>query len=340
MNTVIIPFIKYNRANKLLGRLLFEYVMDNIDRIDADQVLICPTRMGLDECEFVIDGKTVRILKDCGSIIHQENIERGIATLSSGDKFVVMDSDCVIYDRSVFADIFSDLNNYDIVGNLDSGTRVHPTHVLFVNWQKADMTDSKNLMYRIPIMRPISNRGVKTRFAATLFGCSYDFYTKYNVAPDKNCDIAAVESMELFSRNVASLLPSVRVKEMYDYRHSVLVNEQNMLYCYNNSNDTRVDDEMFNMVKYYHMRNFGDTLKMIDKSPNSHYTSQLQTNPSEGLRLLSWFQIILEKVCAKHPEYSVFMNNIDEVLTDHNIDAKFYQSHLALTKQYHRTHLL
>lgn len=340
MNTVIIPFIKYSSTNELLGRLLFEYVMDNIHKIDANQVLICPTRMGLDEREFAIDGKTVRILKDCPNIIHQENIERGIATLSSGDKFIVMDSDCVIYDPSVFADIFSDLNNHDIVCNLDSGTRIIPTHVLFANWQNADMTDLKNLMYRIPIMRPIFNRGVKTRFAATLFGCSYDFYTKYSVVPDKNCDVAAVESMELFSRNVASLLPSVRVKEMYDYRHSIVVAERNVLYCHNNSDDIRVDGEMFNVVKYYHMRNFGDAIKMTDKSPQYPYISQLQTNPSEGLRLLSWFQIILEKVCAKHPEYLVFMNNIDEIVADHNVDAKFYQSHLALTKQYHRTHLL
>lgn len=337
MNVIIIPFAEYTHKNNLLDRMLLDYTLDNIHKINADQVVICQSKTDIDAHIEEINGQQVRFLENCNEG-HQENVERGINTLSSGDKFIVMDSDVVIYDSTVFTDIFTDLNYYDIVGNLDGGTQIHPKHVLFEDWQHADMGDPENLIYRIPIMRPTANRGMKTRFAATLFGCSYDFYMSYY---KNQHNISPVESMEVFSRNVAELLPTVRVKEMYDYRNSVTISHTNEITTYRNSDDLRIDEKTFHAAKYYHIRNFGETIRGIyNFFCGRIFAPQMIGNQSDGLRLLSWFQIILEKICVRHPEYAIYMKNINALLNNYNIDLAFYQSHLSLTKQYHRTHLL
>lgn len=333
MKALIVPFVKYNYSDHQIDRVLMDYLLLNVHRIPVDCIIFCVSKFDIATHNTVINGKQIRFVNS-GDVWHQSNIEAGIATLQAGDKFVVMDNDCLIYDYSIFDDMFNDLDTHDIVCNLDSGTRIVPTHVKFRDSHLADLSDPINLMYRIPIMYPTAERGVRTRFAATLFGCTYDFYTKHN------CDVhnSSAESMETFSRNVATLTPNVRVKELLDFRNGIIVDGIGKLLTQDMSDDSRTDELRFGVSKYYHIRNFGETVRMVD--PLNTSQPAISQNISEGLRLISWFTTIAQKVFKFQSNYSICIDSVESLLEKHNVPNRLYQSHLSLTARYHRTHLL
>lgn len=334
MNALIVPFIKYSYSGHKSDRILIDYLLINVHRIPVDCIIFCVSRFDIATHDTVINGKQIRFVNS-GYVCHQSNIEVGIATLQTGDKFVVMDSDCVIYDYSIFSDIFNDLDTYDIVSNLDGGTTFVPTHVEFRDSHLADLSDPINLMYRIPIMYPTAERGPRSRFAATLFGCTYDFYTKHNQV----AHYTSLESMESFSRTVATLTPNVIVKELLDFRNSIWVDGSGELLIQRVSDDSRTDGARFDASKYYHIRNFGGSISAADPANTSEITT-ISQNLYEGLRLLSWFTIIVRKVSESLPDYSICSDVVETLLERHNIPNRLYQSHLSLTDRYHRTHLL
>lgn len=360
MNVLIIPFISYNQGEKL-NNILVDYHLSRLNEMPVDEVYFSGKWMNFKNETLIINNKKVHFL-DVSNGWHQENIEFVINLLSDEDKFIITDSDCLIYDYSIFSDIFSWLDEYDIVSNLDGGTRILPTWSRKENYDPSKEDSYLNLMYNIPIMRPNDFRSGKTRFAATLFGCKLKFYKQYNVSnPEQK-----YESMEQFSRNVAERCPNVKVKELLDIRNSLYISHKYngeqisgkpLSYTLNlpNANkyyddiihettfgdDTRCTNDVFSQSKYYHIRNFGGVFTAVKKVINNeNVPTCFDSNDNESIRLLSWLQIILEKLSTYKENYKECLSYSTDILKYYNIPVDFFEEFLKRTKKFHRTEML
>lgn len=360
MNILIIPFVCY--GSELINNLLSDYHLSKVHKMNVDKIYFTGDRMGFKNETIDLNNKKIVYLNTIG-VWHQSNIESVIKELNEEDKFIIMDSDLMIYDYSIFDDIFDWLNEYDIVSNLDAGTTIMPTWTWEKDYDVTKEDNNKNLMYNIEIMRPKSYRGGRTRFAATLFGCKVNFYRKYNsLNPDSK-----FESMEEFSRNVAKYCPQVKVKELLDFRNSLycngnydgnqnpnlslkeILNLPNMKDYYSNmigeilnNNDTRCTHDLFKNSKYYHIRNIGGSIRDVVKIIENKNTNptDFHYNPVEGIRLLSWLHILIEKMSLINEKYKSCTMYSQKILEYYGIPNDFFQIYLEKTKQFHRTHLL
>lgn len=360
MKCVIIPL--YCSEKDLISNLLLDYNLSKIDKMNVDKIYFPGTNLGLENKTLDINGKQVTFI-NTENVWHQENLECAISMLDDDDKFIVTDSDCLIYDYSLFDDIFNWLNEYDIVSNLDCGTRIIPTWTSLSNYKSESENGYRNLIYNIPIFKANQFRNSRFRFAATLFSTTAEFYKKYKVDPNSR-----FESMEQFSRNVAELHPQVKVKELLDFRNSLYIQNNNgylrdilklnssfdkLIGSVINSDDSRCIDELFKDNKYYHIRNFSGIVNCIltfikfkneikeynfNRLPD--YLKQYNQNENETLRLLSWFKIILEKVSVGNAKYDSYEKMINEILLSYEIPIDFFEFFLKETKKFHRTDLL
>lgn len=267
---------------------------------------------------------------------HQENLQIAISRLADDDKFIIMDSDLMIYDYSIFSDMFNDLDQYDIISNIDSGCTITPTY--FHIWQKDKFPDDphRNFMYTSPIFAPSEIHGGRGRFAATLFGCTKKFWMKYC---GENTQYVNCESMEIFSRNVIKNYPEVKFKELLDYRFNLwIMLEKNSIDKYMNTDDIRCDESVTRSGKYYHIRNFGETVKTIEYFKTNRQF--IYYNKQESQRLLAWFTIVLEKLIQIDSTYSVYTSYIDKIRSDTDVSKEFFDEYLIQFKEFHRTNLL
>lgn len=361
MNVLIIPFISY-ASNPKINNILVDYHLSKIEKMPVDEIYFSGTRMGFKNETVNINGKKLHYL-DNSAAWHQENVEFAVKRLSDQDKFIITDSDCLIYDYSLFNEIFSWLDEYDIVSNLDGGTRIMPTYGWDRDYDLSKEDPYRNLMYNIPLMRPKEFRSGRTRFAATLFGCSTNFYRKYNF-PKPSSEF---ESMEQFSRNVAEKYPDVKVKELLDFRNSLfiqknyngqqtqpislgdLLNLPDVKESYDKfihevigGDDRRCVNELFIQSKYYHIRNIGGIFtavrKVIDRE--NLPDTQFSHNDSEGIRLLTWLYILIEILSKNNNNYKDCLNYCEDIINYYNIPKDFFDIALKRTKEFHRTDLL
>lgn len=333
MNTIIIPFISYSHFDKKLGQMLHDYVLSKISKFPCDNFIFVGTHMSWKNEIVNIHGKTIEYIPtgEC----HQENLQIAISKLKDDDKFVIMDSDLMIYDYSIFSRIFDDLDQYDIVSNIDGGCTITPTY--FHIWQKGHFPEDayRNFMYTSPIFAPNEYRGGKGRFAATLFGCTKKFWMKHCGEIEQ---YNTHESMEIFSRNVIKNTPDVKFKELLDYRCNVWTDNQNTIGTYINSDDTRCDEVKTMSGEYYHIRNFGETIKAVEYLMTNR--SYVHHNKQESWRLLAWFTIVLEKLVEIDSSYSVYTSYIDKIRRDSDISTEFFAKYLEKFKEFHRTNML
>jgi hypothetical protein len=334
MNVLIIPFIKYSLVDHKLGSMLHEYILANISKFPVDNFIFIGTHMGWEKRVDNVKGKTISYIStyEC----HQENLQIAISQLNDDDKFVVMDSDLMVYDYDVFSRMFKYLDEYDIVSNLDSGCTITPTY--FHIWQKGHFPEDPylNFMYTSPIFAPNEYRGGRGRFAATLFGCTKKFWMKHCGTTDEYC---SHESMEIFSRNVLKYTPDVKFKELLDYRCNVWIPpEHQKIQIYRNSDDERCDEHATKIGEYYHIRNFGETVKMIDYIIDNRV--YVHHNKPESQRLLAWFTIVLEKLIQIDSSYSAYTTYIDRIRNDTDISKELFDEYLTKFKEFHRSNLL
>ena len=333
MNVIIIPFVGYSSIDKKIGEMLHDYVLSRLHNFPVNKLYFSGTRMSFKNETKVINGKTI-VYTDSIDSWHQKNIEDTIDLLNPGDKFIILDSDLMIYDYSIFTQIFNDLNEYDIVSNLDTGTRILPTYILKQDENTAEQDPVRNYMYNLPIMRPNNLRRGRTRFAATLFGCSKSFY-------DKNRDGVLnphLESMEQFSRNVVKNFPNVKVKEILDPRYNFVIEKNEYLYQFINFDDERCDLEMTQKHPFYHVRNFGESVKTIHKYKNNE--NYVDHNPCETQRLLAWFTIVLEKLIIIDSTYSEYYSYVDRIRKDSGVSKELFDNYIVKFKEFYRTDLL
>jgi hypothetical protein len=335
MNTIIIPFVNYNSTDKKIGEILHNYILSRIHKFPVDNFIFIGTRMDFENETRVFNGKTIKYIgdKNRGSS-HQQNIEDAINTLNDDDKFIVTDSDLMIYDYSVFTQIFNDLDEYDIVSNLDTGTRILPTYTCKEHEDIAEKDDFRNFMYSLSIMRPNQIRRGKTRFAATLFGCSKSFFNK-NI--DDNLD-PHLESMEAFSRNVAKNFPNVKVKELLDPRFNLIIEDNKYLKKFANHDDDRCDENTTKTHPYYHVRNFGESISTIQKYQNNQI--HIDPNPWESQRLLAWFTIVLEKLIKIDLTYLHYTSYVERIREDSGVSKELFDNYMIQFKEFYRTDLL
>lgn len=361
MNVLIIPFVSYDGSPKL-NNILVDYHLSKIEKMPVDEIYFSGTRMGFKNETVNINGKKLHYL-DNPNVWHQKNLEFTIQKLSDNDKFIITDSDCLIYDYSLFDDIFSWLNEYDIVSNLDNGTRIMPTWGWHRDYDVSKEDSYRNLMYNIPIMSPKDFRTGRSRFAATLFGCNVNFYRKYHEPqPDLK-----YESMEQFSRNVAKNHPNVRVKELLDFRNSLYIEKDydgkqtqpiSLGYILNLSDikesydkliheviggdDSRCVKELFMKSKYYHIRNIGGIFTAVRKIIEKEDLSDtiFNVNDVEGVRLLTWLHILIEKLSMSDDNYKECLNYYESIINYFNVPKDFFDIFIKRTKEFHRTDLL
>lgn len=334
MNYIIIPFISYSHGDRKLGEMLHDYILSRLSRFPCDNFIFVGTLMSWKSKTVNIHGKTIEYIPT--GACHQENLQIAIDKLNDDDKFIILDSDLMIYDYSIFTRIFNDLDQHDIVSNIDSGCTITPTY--FHTWQKGHFPEDeyRNFMYTSPIFAPNEFRGGRGRFAATLFGCTKKFWMTYC---GENEQYTSHESMEIFSRNVIKHYPNVKFKELKDYRFSLWINfDNNTIDKYINSDDCRCDEDATRSGEYYHIRNFGETVKTIEyvKANKLH----VHYNRQESQRLLSWFTIVLEKLIQIDASYSEYTSYIDRIREDIGISKELFDDYQNQFKEFHRTNML
>lgn len=339
MNVVIVPFTRYATTNSEIDWLLIDYWLHSAPKIAADLIVLAVSKMCVaNQTIYNTTGPIIKIVNTDYVHGHQQNIDSVIETLHVADKFLVIDNDCVIYDFSIFGDVFEKLNTHQIVSNIDTGTRNHPTHYFLrdVVANLVDFNNPSNIMYQIPAFAPQTYRiGGRTRFAATLFATTAEFYRQHNFDVYEN---ELYESMELFSRHVATLTPKVEFYELPNYRHTLLYTPSgDFIQSIPGSEDQRVTFADIHASKYYHIRNFGDTVRCIWSNSSS---AQIYSNVAEGLRLLFWFKTMIGVVSKHKPTYTKYLDVINKFLSKHNIDKERFDHYLDISTQFHKTYLL
>lgn len=342
MKALIIPFHNYNTfGDDPLGKLLLTYVQRNLGRYNVDAIyLVGNKNMFESKVEQYGKTKVEYVVTPDGNF--NENVLTGISKLKSGDKFILMDSDTMIYDFTFIDDLFRDLEIYDLVNCIDSGTRVQPTYDTIEAKAGAPEDDERNLPYNLWMMRPTEYRRGRTRFTHWIFACNYDFFKKHSGDfNDKN-----YEAFEPFARSIAKNDPYARIKELPEIRNNIVINEDVFeTKIEANSDDIRNTDELLKSSKYYHVRNFGAMAQAVSQLdlPHFRHSPFAERNYWEMMRIIAWNFVIMEKVWSSD-ECNKYRKLVNRVLSDldirDNLNSDKFRNYYREFKQYHRTWLL
>lgn len=342
MKAIIIPFHNYTYSDDPIGKLLLTYIQNNIPRYNADVIYLIGKNMfeskteqyGRTKVEYIDQGK------DDGSF--QNNFLTGVSRLKSGDKFILLDSDTMIYDFTLIDDLFRDLEIYDLVNCIDTGTRMQPTYDTYEGRNGASQDEDGNLPYKLWMMKPSEYRRGRTRFTHWIFACNYDFFKKHSSDfLDGN-----YEAFEPFTRSIAKNDPYAKIKELLEIRNNITITEDITEPQINaNSDDIRNTDEVVKTSKYYHVRNFGALAQAISQLNEESYRHSpfAERNYLEMMRIIAWNFVIMEKVWTDDQirKYKKLTNRIfsDLDIRD-NLNSDKFKNYLREFKQYHRTWLL
>lgn len=343
MKAIIIPFHNYNTyGDDPYGKLLLKYVQRNLERYNAADViyLVGNHRMFENKVEYLGKTKVEYISTDHG--LFNENFLTGINKLQSGDKFIVLDSDTMIYDYTLIDDLFRDLETYDLVNCIDSGTRIQPTYDTIAAMATASQDDERNLPYKLWMMRPTEYRRGRTRFTHWIFACNYDFFKRHSA----NFNDTNYEAFEPFTRNIAKNEPYARIKELLEIRNNIVIYEElDNPKIERNSDDIRNTDEALKSSKYYHVRNFGALAQALSQLSSGTLTHSpfAEKNYWEMMRIIAWNIAIMEKILSAE-ECNKYKKLINDVLAKceikDNLQSIKFIKYYGQFKQYHRTWLL
>lgn len=343
MKYIIVPFISYNLSDQRIGRMLHEFWLSRLDKFPVDNFIFVGDHMDFKTQVVNIKNKTVHYINTQNEGSHQNNIHKALNKLNDNDKFIILDSDLMIYDHNFISNIFEDLNEYDIVSNIDGGCKIQITPES--DQAKHDLGDDpyRNFTLSLPIFNFNEYRNSRCRFAATIFGCKKSFWEKHQdyssqIMPETSEE--SYESMELFSRKVIEISPNVKVKELLDYRFNFVYTIDNKVFDkYPNTDDTRCTEEATRNASYYHIRNFGETPKIIGQYQRNEKRDG--RDKREVLRLTAWFIVVYEKLLENDNSFGDYSDYINKIITDHcKITSQEFNDYLSRFKEFHRTNLL
>jgi hypothetical protein len=239
-----------------------------------------------------------------------------------GETILFMDNDMLIYDPSwVRSTMFNFMENkYDIAAIFDnSGTDIHQ---------------------QFPLMAANHNRDVRRRFALYFFMVrrmllnqleTVDFSPK-QIDDDKHLDSAGQLTIDLLALNP-------KVMEIPDDRTTLRINDD-----LSTNKDSWLDGPGFqwsepldqaSYLGYYHLRNFGRGLYLVDTfcDDQEAYQQQKQIMPrSEALRLLGWLWQV-DKIAGKLDEWQ---HEIIAVVRDLGIPDYIWDTYMRDWEDYHR----
>lgn len=342
MKAIIIPFTDYTDSDDPIGKLLLEYVQSNIPKYNVDVIYLIGKNMFENKTEQYGRTKVVYIDQGTNDGSFQANFLTGVEKLKSGDKFILMDSDTLIYDFTLIDDLFRDLEIYDLVNCVDNGTRLHPTYDKYEERHTAPQDENTNLPYNLWIMKPTEYRRGRTRFTHWIFACNYDFFKKHSSDfLDGN-----YEAFEPFARSIAKNDPYAKIKELPEIRTNIAITEDiTEPQIQPNNDDIRVTEQVVKTSKYYHVRNFGGLAQAISQLDQDSYKHSpfAERNYLEIMRIVAWNFVIMEKVWTQGhiQKYKKLTNRIfsDLEIRD-NLNSDKFKNYLREFKQFHRTWLL
>lgn len=340
MKALIIPFHNYTRNDDPIGKLLLTYIQQNFGRYNVDVIYLVGKNMFEAKVEQYGKTRVEYVVTEDGNF--NENFLTGVSKLKSGDKFILMDSDTMVYDFTLIDDLFRDLEIYDLVNCIDSGTRVQPTYDKYEDRFSASNDEDRNLPYNLWMMRPTEYRRGRTRFTHWVFACNYDFFKKHS----SDFNDGNYEAFEPFARSIAKNDPYARIKELPEIRHNIFISEDITEPRVDaNSDDVRITEDVVKTSKYYHVRNFGAMAQAISQLNDERFQHSpfAERNYWEMMRIIAWNFVIMEKVwpegeCRK---YRKLVNRIfsDLEIRD-NLNSDKFKNYLNAFKQFHRTWLL
>lgn len=336
-------YYPYTKEVFEIATLQYKYIESNLEKYKVDKIIFAGLNYNFNSKFKKFNDTTIEYI-NLPNVSYNKNVEFLINSLNENDKFILIDSDVMIYDYNFFDGIFDDLNFYDIITCLDNSTQIKPTYFNINDTKDHDKTDDRNLIYNLSIMCPNEFRDGRTRFTHFPFACSKLFYKKYS----NNCDNDNYEAFEIFSRNIAINAPNTKVKELTNYRNSITLTSEYQIYKSINTDDQRSTFENFNNSKYYHIANLGSVSynigRIITNFISDGYilrgTPFEEKNVTESTRLLAWFSILLEKVTIHDSSYEKYKSYIYKILVILNIDKEHFDFYLKEFKIFHRTHLL
>ena len=364
MNNVVIPFFNYNRGDADIGRLLVKHVLRNLHKyVDADAFYFVGDNMGwFEDHTDIVNGKTIHYV--CNNIdggSFQRNVWLCVQRMQADDKFLMLDSDLMIYDDRLVRELFKYLDDYDIVSTLDSATYVQPIELneaydaatgarLLPYVQLATPNEPEdtynNLMMQLPVMRANQYRGCRTRFTHWIFGCRAGYFRDRWENEINPFRCGELQPFEHFSRTVAEHHSDAKIKEMLEFRNNLLLHESGKIYSVMNIDDIRCNDDALFNSSYYHIRNFGACAKQmayITGAINYGSTPFDEKNYSEMMRLIAWNLVLWEKTLPEKNETYIDLTN--RILAEHcgismKIQDAAFQNYLTEFKKFYRTELL
>ena len=302
-NTIAIIFQNY-QTNSSYSDILYRLFENNINRylnIFDKIILIDNGNIGI-SC----DHSDVTVI--CNDVLlHQNNIDTAFKTCNT-DNLLLLDNDVIIYDYSIFEEILINLETNDIVTTLDTGSR---------NISEQHIPDSS-------IFSQNENRGCRNRIAPYMCGMNRNIYYQN----DHPLILGDAEAMENFTANI--LESNLKIKELPDYRNSIYYRlESDESYISQFGDDDNCTMERFKLCKYYHIRNFGDSISTIYDfiNGNGFDNRQLKCNPSEGIRILAWLYCISEKL--HYP-----LNDINDVIS--HLNMLRWDNYILEFKKFHK----
>jgi hypothetical protein len=340
MNNVVIPFFNYNRGDANIGRLLVKHVLRNLHKYaDADAFYFVGDNMGwFEDHTDIVNGKPIHYV--CNTIdggAFQRNVWLCVQRMQADDKFLMLDSDLMIYDDNLVRDLFKYLDDYDIVSTLDGATYVQPT----TPNESKDVY--KDLMMQLPVMCANQYRGYRTRFTHWVFGCRAGYFKD---RWENEIIAGNFQPFEHFSRTVAEHHSDAKIKEMLEFRNNLLLDKSGKIYSFMNIDDVRCTDAALFNSGYYHIRNFGACAKQmayITEAIDYGGTPFTEKNYSEIMRLIAWNLVLWEKTLPEKNQTYIDLTN--RILTEHcdisiKIQDEAFQNYLNEFKKFYRTELL
>lgn len=349
MNAVIIPFANYSNHLKVppcFSTILLPWVQRNLHKYDADVIYLVGKKDVIESNKVeYIDKKRVEYISTDTLHFH-DNFLTAVNKLSPGDKFILLDSDTVIYDYSLITDLFNDLDYYDIINCPDFSVRVHPTYQTILDKMNGYVEDEyRNLAYKIPGFLPNEYRTGFARFTHWIFACKFDFFKKHS----HNFGNQDFEPFEQFTRNVAKNEPNFKFKELLQFRNCIYIDEDKFEpYQSPECDDKRCTLEDFQSAKYYHIRSFGVTATQVAethkiKNNLNGSINFIENSHREMIRNIAWNYFIINKV-ANVDTINKSISEMNELIEIKNykttIDSEKFKNYYKLFCEYHRTHLL
>ena len=318
MRVVTVTFHPYNRVEPSLS-YLNQFHFDRLCKTlhnykTVDRFVFVDNNVGLDTSEITDKRVEVYFRDRMESPINNQDF--GIDKCNSGDEFIIMDPDLMIYDYNYIEGLFDRLKDFDVLANFDGGCRDGWSAGL-LNLKTLDENPFRERLYHIAPCLCVTTKDF------------YDLYRHVDGLDDRN----SLATFEEFTYGISQRCPNPRIEELLDWRNNISIWDDLKIVKWG-IRDLRCDYDSFITAPYYHIRNSGDAILTIlaQTKENWDYPCSIVQTPTEGLRILAWFVVLTEG--------TKYQTDITSILERYKIPIELWDEYLKEFKLFHRTHLI